>query len=154
MSVSFTPISTALATALRHGTDAYGLPPEYVAAATGTGTPCRHCLRQVPKGAPYLVLAHRPFAGLNPYTETGPLFLCADPCPPADGRFPAAILTAPQYITRAYSADERILYGTGSVTLTDQIAARCVDLLARPEVAFVDIRSASNNCFLCRVRRG
>lgn len=154
MSPRFTPISTVMATALRHGTDAYGQPPERVAASTGAGTPCRHCLRQVSAGAPYLVLAHRPFAGLHPYTETGPIFLCADPCPRADGSFPAAILTAPHYITRAYSDDERILYGTGSVTPTDQIAARCADLLARPEVAFVDIRSVSNNCFLCRVRRG
>lgn len=154
MPLRFTPIPTAVAVALRHGTDAYGLPPERVAASSGSGTPCRHCLRQVPAGAPYLVLAHRPSAGLNPYTETGPIFLCADPCAAADGGFPAAILTASAYITRGYSADERIVYGTGTVTPTDQIEARCADLLTRADIAFVDIRSASNNCFLCRVRRG
>ncbi|MFB2595452.1 DUF1203 domain-containing protein [Paracoccus sp. p4-l81] len=116
--------------ALRHGTDAHGLPPERIAASTGTGTPCRHCLRQVPVGAPYLVLAHRPFAGRNPYTETGPIFLCR------------------------YSHDERIVQGTGAVTPTDRIKAHRAELLARQDIAFVDIRSASNNCFLCRVRRG
>lgn len=66
MSLRFTPIPTATAQALRHGTDAYGRPPERVAASSGSATPCRHCLRQVPQGAPDLVRARRPFAGLNP----------------------------------------------------------------------------------------
>ena len=61
------------------------------------------------------------------------------------------MLASPHYIVRGYSADERIVYGTGQVTPTDQIAARAEALLARPDIAFVDIRSASNNCFQCRI---
>lgn len=154
MSVSFTPIPAACARALRTGCDAYGLHPEQVAASTGTGAPCRHCLRQVPQGASYLIAAHRPFVGLNPYTETGPIFLCADDCPPGGPDFPAAVLTAPQYIVRGYDADERIIYGTGGVVPTGAITARCAELLTDRGVAFIHIRSASNNCFLCRADRG
>lgn len=106
------------------------------------------------QGQNFLILAHRPFTGLNPYTETGPIFLCAGDCAAGGGAsLPAEILSAESYITRAYSADERIIYGTGSVTPTKRIEARCAELLADPQVAFVHIRSASNNCFLCRVER-
>ena len=154
MSIRFMPIPTAIATALRDGPDANGQRPQTAGPSTASGTPCRHCLRQVPAGQPYLILAHRPFDGLNPYTETGPIFLCAEDCAPG-GRasLPREILQAASYITRAYSADERIIYGTGAVTETNRIADRCVELLADPLVAFVHIRSTANNCFLCRVER-
>ena len=52
-----------------------------------------------------------------------------------------------------YTADERILYGTGKVTATPDIPNYAAELLDRPGIAFVDIRSAANNCFQCRVRR-
>ncbi|MEC8197925.1 MAG: DUF1203 domain-containing protein, partial [Pseudomonadota bacterium] len=47
---------------------------------------------------------------------------------------------------------ERIVYGTGQVTPTSDIAPYAETLLARADIAFVDVRSASNNCFLCRVK--
>lgn len=154
MTIRFVPIKTASARSLREGLDAYGLPAEHVAASTGAGVPCRHCLAQVPEGRPYVIVAHRPFGGLNPYTETGPIFLCTDDCAAGGPDFPAAMLRAASYITRAYSADERIIYGTGAVTPTPDIAARCAALFDDPRVAFIHIRSASNNCFQCRVERG
>ena len=153
MTIRFLPIKTETANALRHGTDGYGLLPEQVAASEGAGTPCRHCLAQVPEGRPYLIAAHRPFDGLNPYTETGPIFLCSDYCDAGGPDFPAAMLTSPAYLLRGYGADERIVYGSGAVIPTAEIPARCAELLTRPEIAFVHIRSASNNCFHCRVER-
>ena len=153
MTIRFLAINSATAWALRTGLDANGMAAEHAGPSTGTGTPCRHCLRQVPPGRPYLIAAHRPFSGLNPYTETGPIFLCEDGCPMAGTGFPNDILTAQAHIVRAYCSRERILYGTGGVIATEHISARCTELLARPEVAFVHVRSASNNCFLCRVER-
>ena len=154
MSLRFLPIPTELARALRQGAaDAHGLSPERAGPSPGSGVPCRHCLRQVPAGEAYLIAAHRPFRGLNPYTETGPIFLCAADCPPGGPDLPAAMLAAPAYILRAYSADERIIYGSGAVTPTDSIAARCAALLADPAAAFVHLRSAGNNCFFCRIER-
>lgn len=150
----FLPIPTELVTGWRRRQqpDAYGLPPERAVSA-GTGVPCRHCLKQVPQGRIHLILAHRPFLGLNPYTETGPIFLCADDCPAAEGGFPQQILTAPAHTLRGYGRDERIIYGTGAVVETARIEARCRELFGRPELAFIHIRSASNNCFLCRAER-
>jgi hypothetical protein len=60
------------------GLDAYGLKPERH-RSDGNGIPCRHCLRNVEAGEDYLVLAYRPFPSLQPYAETGPIFLHSDP---------------------------------------------------------------------------
>ncbi len=154
MSIRFVPLPTEMVSALRaRQPDAYGLRPEPGGASTGGGTPCRHCLRQVPEGAPYLIAAASPFTGLNPYTETGPISLCADECARGGPDFPTAILCAPHYIVRGYSARERIVYGSGAVVPAEAIETRCTELFASPEIAFIHIRSASNNCFLCRVER-
>ncbi|MEZ5754860.1 MAG: DUF1203 domain-containing protein [Paracoccaceae bacterium] len=76
----FVPIPTEIARAYQaDGLDSYGLLPER-RVSDGGGNPCRHCLRMIPAGAGMLVLAHRPFGALQPYAETGPIFLCADPC--------------------------------------------------------------------------
>lgn len=78
----FLPLTDADADAAHYragGLDAYGLPPERH-VVQGGGVPCRHTLRLLPEGAPYLIVAHRPFRDLNPYTETGPIFLAAEEC--------------------------------------------------------------------------
>ena len=132
------------------GPDANGQPPER-RVAEGAGNPCRHCLSMIPQGAPMLVLSHRPFGTLQPYAETGPIFLCAGDCPQGGGPDLPAMLASPDYIVRGYGPDERIVYGTGGVVPTSAIPARAADLLADPRVAFVHIRSARNTCFQCRV---
>ncbi len=55
------------------------MPPER-RTSNGVGVPCRHCLRNVEAGRDYLILAYRPFPALQPYAETGPIFLHAEPC--------------------------------------------------------------------------
>ncbi|MBT9385778.1 DUF1203 domain-containing protein [Pseudooceanicola sp. CBS1P-1] len=146
------PVATA--ESFRGGApDAYGNPPER--QRSDGGAPCRCCLRMIPEGAAMLVLAYRPFVSLQPYAETGPVFLCADACAPdsaAEGSLPA-ILVSPDYLLKGYCAEERIVYGTGQVTPVPEIAAYADALLARPEVAFVDLRSARNNCWQARLTR-
>jgi len=153
MTPVFVPISDAEATHYRAGgPDAYGLPPER--ATADWPVPCRHGLRLLPPGTPFLIVAHRPFRGLNPYAETGPIFLAAEDGPGAPvGPDLPAFLSSPAYIVRGYTQDERILYGTGALTPTPDIPAACARLLERPEVAFVHVRSASNTCFHVRVER-
>lgn len=149
----FTPIPTDLA---RHyqsgGLDAYGLPPER-AVSDGEGNPCRHCLAMIPKGAGMLILAHRPFPALQPYAETGPIFLCADACTAGGGAALPAILQSPDYILRGYSETDRIVYGTGAVIPTALITEEAAARLADPRVAYVHVRSARNNCFQVRIDR-
>lgn len=155
MSVRFEALSTDAVRDLQNGgPDAYGHKPERH-MSDGDGIPCRHCLQNIDKGEPYLVVAFRPFQSVQPYAETGPIFLHAEPCErsTANGQTPA-ILSSPGYIVRGYDGDERIVYGTGAVVPTDDIAARADELLADDHIAFIHVRSASNNCFQCRIDRG
>ena len=150
----FVPIPTEIVRACQAGgVDSYGLLPER-RVSDGGGNPCRHCLRMIPEGAGMLVLAHRPFGALQPYAETGPIFLCADACAAGGGEEVPEILASPDYILRGYGPDERIVYGTGGVVPTGRIAARAEEVLAMPGVAFVHVRSARNNCFQVRMERG
>ena len=153
-SIRFTALDTAsVRTLQKGGRDAYGHEPER-AVSDGNGVPCRHCLRLVGAGEDYLIAACRPFATLQPYAETGPVFLHARACErAAESDALPQMLTSSDYIVRGYSADERIVYGTGGVVARDRIASRASELLDDAAIAFVHIRSARNNCFQCRVER-
>lgn len=152
--IRFVAIPTEIVTALQVGRpDANGQSPERH-LSDGDGVPCRHCLDLVGAGEPYLILAHRPFVTLQPYAESGPIFLHAETCLryPETAALPP-MLGSPQYILRGYNCAERIIYGTGQIVPTDQITARAAALLARAEVAYIHVRSATNNCFQCRIER-
>ena len=120
----FIPMPTTQARTYQSGgADANGQVPERT-VSDGEGNPCRHCLRMIPKGAPMLVLAHRPFPAPQPYAEVGPIFLCADACAAGGGQTLPEILASPTYIVRGYGSDDRIVYGTGAVVPTERIMAR------------------------------
>lgn len=141
------------ADAFRDGAfDAYGNSPEHM---TSDGTaPCRCCLKLIDAGSDMLVLAYRPFRELQPYAETGPVFLCADACHAvvSSPDLPEVIVS-PEYLLKGYSADERIVYGTGQVTPQADIPDYADTLLEREDIAFVDLRSAKNNCWQIRMTR-
>ncbi len=98
-----------------------------------------------------LVIAYRPFSTLQPYAETGPVFLCGKFCAPTTTTDLPAILTSPDYLLKGYSSDERIIYGTGRITPVEQVASYADALLTQDDVAFVDLRSARNNCWQARL---
>ena len=151
---------TALPTALvQHwregGPDAHGQAPE-TAVSDGSGVPCRHCLSMVAEGRPYLILAHRPFDALQPYAECGPIFVCAENCARFDSTetaLPPAFTASPDYLIKGYSAQDRIVYGTGMIAPQQALPAHAADILADPGVAYVHVRSARNNCYLARIDR-
>lgn len=151
MTPTFRPLDSDFVARVRAGgPDANGQTAER-AVSDGNGTPCRSCLHDVPEGEEMLILAARPFPAPQPYAETGPVFLCARDCTPWDGAgVPPVLDASPDYLVKGYSADHRIVYGTGRVTPVAELAAYAEGLLERPDVAFVDIRSARNNCWLAR----
>lgn len=154
MTPTFDPIPTAEAEALRAGQpDAYGQPAQRLGPSTGAGTPCRHCLKQVPKGADYLLAAWRPFDRPGPYAETGPIFLCAAPCAPGGAELPAEMFSSDQVMLRGYDAQDRIVADSAGIVTLDALTAHCAVLLARPDIVQLHLRSASHGCFLCRVLR-
>jgi len=155
VSIHFTAMPTADAQSIWNGgIDAYGLTPERM-TSDGPGHPCRHCLANIDAGKELFVFAYRPFPKLQPYAETGPIFLHAEPCRryQAEEVTPPVLETSPDFILRGYGQDHRIVYGTGAVTIKAAIAAYAQQLLAYPEIAYVHVRSARNNCYQCRIER-
>ncbi len=152
--VHFVAIDTDAARALQNGgLDANGQQCER-ATSDGSGTPCRHCLRQIEDGEEFLILSFRPFPGPQPYAEQGPIFLHARECARHDGGGSVPqMLRSPQYIVRGYDSNDRIVYGTGMVIPTGQIPSYSSDLFANPGVAYIHVRSAANNCYQCRIDR-
>ena len=135
------------------GPDANGRAPER-AVSDGVAKPCRCCLRDIPEGRDMLILAARPFPEPQPYAETGPIFLCAEECEPWSGDGPPQILrTSPDYLLKGYSRDDRIVYGTGRITAMADIECYAGEVFAKAEIAYIDVRSARNNCFLTRIHR-
>ncbi len=154
--LKFIALATKTARALQAGSaDANGQTPERD-ISDGSAVPCRHCLSDVALDEPFLILAHRPFPEAQPYAETGPIFIHAEACDRyAEGHdVPALFLSRERVLIRGYSANDRIVYGTGQVIPSAEIGAVARDLLARPEVAYLHLRSASNNCYQCRIERG
>ena len=152
--LTYQPLRTSTVQALREGAaDAYGLPAER-ALSNGEGNPCRHCLHEIAYGEGMLIFAHRPFVGLHPYAETGPVFACAVACTAYVGDTPPPILkTSSDYLLKGYTEDERIRYGTGKIVAAADIRGYAADLLQDGDIAFVDVRSARNNCFQLRITR-
>jgi hypothetical protein len=136
------------------GPDAYGLPPER-RVSDGDGVPCRHCLQDVGKGEDYLIFAYRPFPALQPYAETGPIFLHAKACVRADDAHEAPPMLARRvaHLIKGYSRDDQIVYGTGKIVPSADLDIEAANILKREDVAYVHVRSSVNNCYTCRIER-
>ncbi len=118
IALSFTAMPTADAeTIWNGGNDAYGHLPETM-VSDGPGHPCRHCLKNIDAGDALYVFAYRPFPELQPYAETGPVFLHQQRCEryAAEEVLPPVLTTSPNFILRGYGSNNRIVYGTGAVT--------------------------------------
>ena len=155
MPIIYTGLPTPQVRALRAGgPDANGQPAER-AISRGTGNLCRHCLRDVPDGQAMLIFALRPFPALQPYAETGPAFLCACECAAYrdTGQVPRALQDSPDFLIKGYAPDDRIVYGTGCVVPTGDIATHAERILGDPGVAYIHVRSARNNCWQGRIDR-
>jgi hypothetical protein len=152
--IQFNGMPTDSVRALQQGgLDAHGQQAES-AISDGEGNPCRHCLEMIEKDAPFLVLAWRPFSGINPYTETGPIFLHSIACEAYDNdteSLPPVLADSADFIVRGYDVDERIVYGTGGVVPREEIVRRAEKLFENKRVCFIHVRSSSNNCWQARI---
>ena len=134
--------------------DANGQAPERH-ISDGDGVPCRHCLNTIAKGDPYLIIAYRPFPDPQPYAEVGPIFLHAEKCERYEKStdMPPILRDKAQYLIRGYGQDDRIKYGTGQSVPPAELADTAARLLEREEIAYVHVRSATNNCYQCRIEQ-
>ncbi|HVN38398.1 MAG TPA: DUF1203 domain-containing protein [Myxococcota bacterium] len=136
----------------RGGPDANGQ-PALRRIAEGVANPCRHCLGLIAEGDENLLAAGRPFPALQPYAETGLIFLHARECARYEGDAPPGWFAfLDPALVRGHSEDDWIRYDTGCVVAGPEIAETCARILADPTVAYVHVRS-KYNCFQCRVDR-
>ncbi|MFZ2101586.1 MAG: DUF1203 domain-containing protein [Oricola sp.] len=153
--IRFLPLDTETVRALqRGGPDAYGFKAE-TAISDGDRMPCRHCLSNIEAGDEYLILAHRPFPASQPFAETGPIFLHARECEAAavGPDIPEILTHSPRFILRGYGNDDRIHYGSGKIVEQADIPSYAEELFANREIAYVHVRSATNNCYQARIER-
>jgi hypothetical protein len=156
VSIRIVALETGLVKSLQNGgMDANGHKPERHICQGGM-MPCRHCLTDIKAGEAYLILAHRPFPEAQPYAEQGPIFLHAEPCQRhADSEdVPALFLGRKDYLIRGYGTDDRIVYGTGKIVASSAMVAAAGELFGDIRVAYIHVRSASNNCYQARIDRG
>jgi hypothetical protein len=69
----------------------------------------------------------------------------------AEEIMPPVLKASRDFIVRGYAENNRIVYGTGAVTPIGDIPTYAATLLDRPEIAYVHVRSARNNCYQCRI---
>jgi Protein of unknown function (DUF1203) len=146
-------MSSTEASRLReHGPDAnHQAPIEMI--SDGKSNPCRHCLALIAKGDAMLLLAYRPFDDLQPYAETGPIFLHKEACKRYDSQaMPAWFEHFDPAIIRGYSEQHYIRYDTGQAIAGNALTSACQNILADTSVAYVHIRSKFN-CYQCKVER-
>ncbi len=144
---------TETAEAFRSGAlDANGQRPEEH-VSNGPGNPCRHCLDFIAPGEPMLVLAYRPFPQPQPYAEIGPIFLHRKACMRFENaeHIPEVLSSSPTYMIRGYGHDDRIIYGSGQVVASKDIEEAARRLFEDTDIVYAHVRSASNNCFQCRI---
>jgi hypothetical protein len=154
--LTFFAIDTEATRAIqRGGPDAYGQLPVR-AISDGDGMPCRHCMKNIEAGENYLILAWRPFASHQPFAETGPIFLHARECEVMEPgqQVPEILHQSPRYLLRGYGSDDRIVYGSGQIVPQPDIEAYAHALFQNPAIAYVHVRSATNNCYQARIERG
>ena len=153
MTLHFTALEMDLVEGFQNGAaDANGQPPERH-ISDGSGLPCRHCLEDIERGEPYLIPALRPFPALQPYAELGPIFLHAHSClryAPQTG-LPKLFASRKTALIKGYSQDNRVKYGTGRIVGTAHLLDNAGDIFQTPDVGYIHVRSAHNNCYTCRI---
>ena len=123
--------------------------------SNGSGLPCRHCLTDIDQSDSCLLFAYRPFNSVNPYTESGPVFIHKQDCKRFVQRsIPKIILERQHVIIRGYDDQDTIVEDTGQVIKTDDFMRKAKEVLYTENVDYMHVRSASNNCYFCRVELG
>ncbi|MGH3252711.1 MAG: DUF1203 domain-containing protein [Trebonia sp.] len=133
------------------GTDAAGnrLVPQVL---TDEASPLRCCLRDARPGESVLLIAYTPPGTAGPYAERGPVFIHASRCEGylTKDSYPPG-LAHRQQVVRAYDHEGRIAAGVLADN-GEHATAILREMLARPEVALVQLRNVGYGCYNFTVR--
>ena len=89
----------------------------------------------------------------QPYAEVGPIFIHSKDCQNLDNlsQVPKMFSARNQMIIRGYDVRNRIVEDTGQLIETKNIQVAAKYLFKNIEISYQHVRSASNNCFQCRI---
>jgi len=118
------------------------------------GEPLRCCLRRAQPGEPISVVSYSPFTTRSQWTEVGPVFVHSAECGgyPTPQQLPDELRTGPR-VLRTYHADGSLDYD--DITLAPEgadLEPLLRELLSRPQVAHVHVRTVLPQCFHYEVR--
>jgi hypothetical protein len=145
------PIRTDIAEAARREAEA-GVPDHvFITADSPRGYPCRHCLRWAQPGDRMILFPFAAIAPGRPYSESGPIFVHADPCDryAAPHEFPSEFRKG--RVLRAYNSQHAII--AAEVANGEGPEAVIERFLQQPETAFVHVRRVSHGCYTMGVER-
>jgi len=145
------PIRTDIAEAARREAEAGAPDHVLVTADSPRGYPCRHCLRWASPGEAMVLFPFAAIAPGRPYSETGPIFVHAEPCEryAATHEFPSEFRKG--RVVRAYNSQHDLI--AADVANGEGPEAVIERFLQKPETAFVHVRSASHGCYTMEVKR-
>ena len=145
------PLATEVADAARRAAAAGAADHAVITADSPARFPCRHCLRWAQPGERVIVF---PYSSIPPghfYSETGPIFVHADPCKrySATNEYPAEFRKG--RVMRAYNSKLDII--DAEIANGSEPEAVVEKLMKNPETAFVDARSVTHGCYTFRIAR-
>jgi Protein of unknown function (DUF1203) len=145
------PLSAEIAEAARHAAEAGASDHAFVTVDSPDAYPCRHCLRWAQPGERMILFPYAAIAPDRPYTESGPIFVHAQPCEryAAVHEFPSEFRKG--RVLRAYDSQRAII--AAEVANGEGPEAVIERFLQKPETAFVHVRSASHGCYTMEVER-
>jgi len=145
------PIRTDIAEAARREAEAGAPDHVLVTADSPRGYPCRHCLRWASPGEAMVLFPFAAIAPGRPYSETGPIFVHAEPCEryAATHEFPSEFRKG--RVLRAYNSQHDMI--AADLAKGEGPEAVIERFLQKPETAFVHVRSASHGCYTMEVKR-
>lgn len=120
-------------------------------AVRDSGGPCRFTLTDHPAGSAMRLFSWAVPQPAGVYGLWSPIFLSADggEAWDAPGVVPPVVAARPVAL-RAYDAAGQMVYPANRLVLDGGHEAVIRDLLARPEVAFLNCHTALAGCYLCR----
>jgi hypothetical protein len=145
------PLPTEVAERARANARAGASDHVIVTADAAKSYPCRHCLQWAAPGQELVLFPFTTIEPGKPYAETGPIFVHAKACERyrATDEFPGEFRESRSI--RGYDAAENmiageVINGSGPEEVIDQ-------LLENPQIAFLQVRSASRGCYTFGIER-
>jgi hypothetical protein len=145
------PLPTEFAESARRAAEAGATDHAVMIADSLTGYPCRHCLRFAKSGQRMILFPYAAIPAGRPYSETGPIFVHAEPCERYDAvhEYPADFRSG--RVFRAYDADYNMIDAV--VVNGSEPEAMIEKLFENPETKLVQARSVTRGCYTFGVER-